>query len=45
MTIGLPEYRDERVNYMHWMIILPFIRGRRPESGESEERQTPLEVP
>jgi sterol desaturase/sphingolipid hydroxylase (fatty acid hydroxylase superfamily) len=26
MTIGLPEYRDQRVEYLHWMLLLPFIR-------------------
>lgn len=26
MTIGLPEYRDRRVEYLHWILLLPFIR-------------------
>jgi sterol desaturase/sphingolipid hydroxylase (fatty acid hydroxylase superfamily) len=26
MIIGLAEYRDQRVEYLHWMLLLPFIR-------------------
>jgi sterol desaturase/sphingolipid hydroxylase (fatty acid hydroxylase superfamily) len=25
MTIGLPEFQDRRVEYLHWMLALPFI--------------------
>lgn len=27
MQIGLEEYRDQRVEYLHWMLALPFIRS------------------
>jgi sterol desaturase/sphingolipid hydroxylase (fatty acid hydroxylase superfamily) len=25
MTIGLSQFRDERVEQLHWMLLLPFI--------------------
>jgi hypothetical protein len=25
MTIGLEQFRDERVERLHWMLALPFI--------------------
>jgi sterol desaturase/sphingolipid hydroxylase (fatty acid hydroxylase superfamily) len=28
MTIGLSEFRDERVSWLHWMLALPFIPKR-----------------
>lgn len=34
MTIGLPEYRDRRVEYLQWMLVLPFIR-RFSDSSET----------
>jgi sterol desaturase/sphingolipid hydroxylase (fatty acid hydroxylase superfamily) len=34
MTIGLPEYRDQRVEYLHWMLVLPFI-GRAADKFSS----------
>ncbi len=34
MTIGLAQPRDERrVERLHWMLLLPFIRDRTPASG------------
>jgi len=26
MTIGLPDCRDPRVKYLHWMLVIPFIK-------------------
>lgn len=26
MEIGLPEYRASRVKYLHWMLVIPFIK-------------------
>ena len=42
MSIGLPEYRDERVEYLHWMMILPFIRGKNSKSVKAAKKdETP----
>lgn len=27
MKIGLPEYQDQRINRLHWMLLLPFVRN------------------
>jgi len=41
MTIGLEQFRDERVQRLHWMLLLPFVGGpgnysiNRPENHES----------
>jgi sterol desaturase/sphingolipid hydroxylase (fatty acid hydroxylase superfamily) len=41
MTIGLAQFRDERVDRLHWMLALPFVGsvGDYPISRDSEEAQ------
>jgi sterol desaturase/sphingolipid hydroxylase (fatty acid hydroxylase superfamily) len=42
MTIGLSQFRDERVERLHWMLALPFVGGtgnypvNRDEEGEAQ---------
>ncbi|MCI0640269.1 MAG: sterol desaturase family protein [Gemmataceae bacterium] len=49
MTIGLEQFRDERVERLHWMLALPFVgdtgdypvnRSERPPPGERAPAQS-----
>lgn len=41
MTIGLPEFRESRSKYFHWMLAIPFIRSSpvTPVADELEQIQ------
>jgi len=40
MTIGLSQFRDERVDRLHWMLVLPFVGpvGDYPLNGNAEQQ-------
>jgi sterol desaturase/sphingolipid hydroxylase (fatty acid hydroxylase superfamily) len=48
MTIGLEQFRDERVERLHWMLALPFVGelgsypiGRRSDGAANEQVESP----
>jgi sterol desaturase/sphingolipid hydroxylase (fatty acid hydroxylase superfamily) len=44
MEIGLEQYRDGRVRWLHWMLLLPFV-GRTGDYAVNRPATIPLERP
>jgi sterol desaturase/sphingolipid hydroxylase (fatty acid hydroxylase superfamily) len=34
MVIGLPQFQYRQVEYLHWMLILPFVNNKKPVDGD-----------